>query len=84
MLPIAAPEKHDRASVTALLDKRRYQRPTLCFGDQQIPHKVDWQIGVVQGILADHRPELDLPGNSAMLCLRMHLGLFIKMMVDSN
>jgi hypothetical protein len=84
MLPITAPEQHDRASVTALLDKRRRQRPTLGFGDQQISHKVGWRIGVVQSGLSDHRPELDLPGNSTTLSLRMSLGSFIEMNIDSN
>jgi len=59
------------------------QRPVFGFGNQDIADKGGRQIRVVQGRFTDQRPELNLSGNGATLCVCMRFGLGVQVAIDA-
>ena len=75
---------------TALLESARpqrniwgCQRPVFGVGNQDVADKGGRQIRVVQGRFTDQRPELNLSGNGATLCVCMRFGLGVQVAINA-
>jgi hypothetical protein len=59
------------------------QRPVFGVGNQDVADKGGRQIRVVQGRFTDQRPELNLSGNGATLCVCMRFGLGVQLAINA-